>query len=132
MEIRRIWAILLSCTLVISASTFSSRAAEPVNGTAVPFAVGTIYQRIEPQGMIRIKTKLTLDAGDKVTFDCSYVPTSASIDFGIVDSNNRFYKLNCTDGSIDQAIDVIKRGQYTVVIRNNEKYEVTVSGDIHY
>lgn len=133
MKAKRFWAVLLSCSLIFSCSVFSSNAAKPMNNrNAVPFAVGSIYQRIAPQSLVQVKTKLSLDAGDEVRFDCDYVPTSASVDFGIVDSNNRFYKINCTDGSIDQAIEVLTRGQYTVVIRNNATYEVTVSGDIHY
>ena len=64
--------------------------------------------------------------------NCTYTPKSASVDFGFIAPDGLFYSLNSTSGSIDKSIKVNQTGAYTLAIRNNENYAVTVSGTVKY
>ena len=71
-------------------------------------------------------------AGETVTIKASYSPFSASVDFGLVAPDGKFYYFNITDGSIDKTIQVDESGNYTLQVRNNSNYEVKVSGFVNY
>ena len=43
-----------------------------------------------------------------------------------------FYSVNVTEGSIDQAIEVNQRGNYTFAVQNNSSETVKVSGFVNY
>ena len=60
-------------------------------------------------------------AGETVTIKASYSPFDASVDFGLVAPDGKYYCVNITDGSIDQTIVVNESGDYTLRIRNNSK-----------
>lgn len=107
---------------------------EPANLTDVigSRAYGSIGTTISANSAVTVGDALSLDAGETVTFDCTYSPTTASMDFGLIAPNGRFYYINATNGSIDQAIRVSERGTYTVAISNNASYAVTVTGTVRY
>ena len=52
--------------------------------------------------------------GETVTIQASYSPFSASVDFGLVAPDGKFYYFNVTDGSIDETIEVDESGNYTL------------------
>lgn len=62
----------------------------------------------------------------------SYSPFSANVDFGLIAPNGRFYYVTVTDGSVDEAVTVTERGDYTFAIRNNSAYPINVSGYVNY
>ena len=133
MKLRKWCTFLLIGTLIlggISIPTYATSA--PGNEFTMPYAFGSLNHRIYSDSILLINPKLSLNTGDKVTFDCNYVPTSASVDFGVVAPNGKFYSLNSTDGSIHRSITVNQRGQYTLLIRNNESYAITVAGEVNY
>lgn len=132
MRLNRVLSILLSCVLILSCATVSSKAVEPYDGDVVPYAFGRLNHRIGPGSGIKIGSKFNLNVGDEVTFDCDYVPASASVDFGVIAPDRKFYSLNSTSGSIHQSIEVDQQGQYTIAIRNNSSEDVTVAGEINY
>ena len=73
-----------------------------------------------------------MEYGETVTITASYAPTSASMDFGLIDSDNIFYPIRVNNGSINQTIIIDERGNYTLAIRNNSSYTVHVSGFVNY
>lgn len=62
----------------------------------------------------------------------NYSPENASLDFGLVDSNEKFHYINVTTGSIDKTIEIPENGSYTLVIRNNSSKSVKVTGTVTY
>lgn len=74
----------------------------------------------------------SLAANETVTFDCTYTPSTASVDFGLIDSSNHFHYVNVTSGSIDQSIRISQSGSYYLAIRNNSSGTVTVTGTVSY
>lgn len=76
--------------------------------------------------------KLPLEIGETVTINCSYSPASASMDFGVIAPDGYFYFLNVKEGSINRSIVVSQRGSYSLAIRNNSSYTVSVVGFVNY
>ncbi len=129
MRFKRFCAMLLVCALLGCAA---APAGAIEDNAVVPFAFGSLNHRIGKNDFIYVGQSINLNKGNKVSFDCDYVPTSASVDFGVVAPDGKFYSLNSTSGHINKSIEVSQRGQYTIVIRNNESYEITVAGGINY
>ena len=73
-----------------------------------------------------------MEYGETVTIRATYSPTSASMDFGLIDSDNIFYPIRVNNGSINQTLIIDERGNYTRAIRNNSSYTVHVSGFVNY
>lgn len=96
------------------------------------FAFGTVNVSISPNSNSAASKTLSLDAGESVRIDCSYSPASASVDFGLIAPDGRFYYKRVTNGSVDTKITVDECGNYTLLIRNNSSETVQVIGNIHY
>ena len=73
-----------------------------------------------------------MDYGETITITASYAPASASMDFGLIDSDGVFYSVPGSNGSINQTIRIDLRGTYTFAVRNNSNYTVSVSGFVNY
>lgn len=73
-------------------------------------------------------TSFPMEYGETVTITASYSPASASVDFGLIDSDGVFYPVRGSNGSINQTIRIDLRGTYTFAVRNNSSYKVSVSG----
>lgn len=130
---KRLVSLLLACMAVFSFAAIPAQAAEaPDNNTVILRATGRLNHTIPKNSVLPIGAEFSLEAGDKVTFNCSYTPKSASVDFGYIDSDNTFHFLNSTSGSIYKALEIPKSGQYTIAIRNNASYAITVTGTIKY
>lgn len=118
--------------------TIESLMCQPLNLSAftdiqpVTRAYGDFTATISPSSGVTVGDTFSLNANDTVSYDCTYTPTSASVDFGLIDSNNHFHYLNVTTGSIDKTIRVSQRGSYTLAIRNNSNSAVTVTGTVNY
>lgn len=80
----------------------------------------------------KASTSFPLEAGEVVTIKASYSPFSAKVDFGLIDSSGRFHYVTVTDGSVDEAVTVTERGNYTFAVRNNSAYSISVSGYVNY
>lgn len=79
-----------------------------------------------------LKTAIPLKADDTITFNCSYSPSSASVDFGIIAPDGKFYSINVRGGSINQSIRLSQTGDYSVAIRNNSLQAVYVVRFVYY
>lgn len=133
MRQNRLFTALLACMLLFSCSFISAAAAEtPGNDIVISRVSGRLNHSFPANTITPIGDSISLDKDETVTYNCTYTPKSASLDFGIIDSNNVFHYLNCTSGSINQSIKIDTAGQYTLAIRNNESYAVTVTGTVRY
>ena len=152
MKFRRFMSLFLVCAVAVGALTvptsahstdtisLSELASEPLAGYEIESPGSGAVSRASRSLNMTVsanKTKLTtpslsLGAGDTVTIDCSYSPASASMDFGLVAPNDRFYYINVTEGSIDETIQVEEHGSYTLAVRNNSDSAVTVIGTVNY
>ena len=95
-------------------------------------ATGSINATVPANSLVYASESFPLESGETVTINCSYSPASASMDFGLVDSDGIFYSLNVTGGSINKTIQVSERGSYTLAIRNNSSSSVRVVGFVNY
>ena len=98
---------------------------------AAPLTTGSVNTDISPFSTKAI-SQISLKSGDALTFNCSYSPLSASMDFGVITSTGRFYHINVKEGSINQAIRISQDGSYAVAIRNNSSQTVRVVGFVDY
>ena len=98
---------------------------------AAPLTTGSVNTDISPFSTKAI-SQISLKSGDALTFNCSYSPSSASMDFGVIASSGQFYYINVKGGSISQAIRINQAGNYAVAIRNNSSQTVRVVGFVDY
>ena len=99
---------------------------------SVSRATGSVDITLAARELAAAGSSFQMDYNQVVTIKCSYSPASASVDFGLVDSSNKFHYVSGSNGSVDQSIRVSSRGQYTFAIRNNSGRSVTVNGRITY
>ena len=98
---------------------------------AAPLTTGSVNTDISPFSTKAI-SQISLKSGDALTLNCSYSPSSASMDFGVIASSGQFYYINVKGGSISQAIRINQAGSYAVAIRNNSSQTVRVVGFVDY
>lgn len=132
MKMRRCVGLVLALAVVassLSTPVFATEASENVEPISeIERASGKFSTTIQPGKTNKIGSGISLEAGETVTFNASYSPRSASVDFGLVDSNNVFIYINVSAGSVDGGVTVTTRGKYTPAIRNNSSNQVDVSG----
>lgn len=85
-----------------------------------------------PHSICTITPYVYLQARRTVTFNCSYSPSSASMDFGVLTPDGKFYSINGKGGSINQTLGINQAGSYAVAIRNNSSQTVSVVGFVEY
>ncbi len=133
MRRKQLISALLACMLVFSCSFIPATAVEAYSTDIVmPRVVGQLNHSISAGGITPVGQSFSAAKGDTIKYDCTYTPKSASVDFGYIAPNGLFYSLNSTSGSINKSIIVGQTGQFTLAIRNNESYAVTVTGTIRY
>lgn len=133
MRLKKLGTALLVCIMVFSVTVIPCGAASiPDSDTIISRAFGQLNHSIPKNSIVFIDAEFYLEAGDRVTFNCIYTPKSASLDFGYIAPDGLFYSINCTSGSINKSIEVVNSGQYTLAIRNNANYAVTVTGTVKY
>ena len=140
MRVKRIICMVLACVAIVGAVSVPASAAE-IEITALenftdkliaPFATRSFNMSIPAKSKVIANSSFPLAAWETVTIKASYSPFSASVDFGLVDSQGTFYYFNVTVGSVDKTIQVEESGDYTLQIRNNSNVEVKVSGFVNY
>ena len=134
-KLRRILCMVLACLLSMGFSCVPAEASDNINlqtGFIDVYATGQFSLDIPAGGIRAAKSSFPLEAGEVVTIRGAYSPFSASVDFGLIAPNGRFYYLNSKDGSLNGAIEVDERGKYTLAIRNNSSASISVSGYVNY
>lgn len=154
MWIKRLCAVFLVCTIMTGAAVLPASAVETEGATLyledlkyelVDWSTVQYFDYVSdsrttalfdvelPSRQIAaMDLVLTLQASSTVRFECTYSPSSASMDFGLVDATGHFYYLSASDGNINRTIRIKTGGMYTVAIRNNSDGAVTVVGNIYY
>ncbi len=140
MQLRRVSCMALICVLLVSTLSFPASATEiSIPPTLelfeygiAPLATNSFSMSIPAKTKAVANMSFPLMAGETVTIKASYAPFSASIDFGLIAPDGKFYYFNITNGSIDKTIKVSESGSYTLQIRNNSDGEVKVSGFVNY
>lgn len=95
-------------------------------------ATASIDWDVDPYTLQKASTSFSLEAEETVTINCSYSPSSADVDFGLISPSNRFYYLSGSDGSFNETFQVTQRGQYYLGIMNNSGNIVAVTGFVNY
>lgn len=146
--------MLMACTLMLIGVITPARAAEapgevisledlnwewvdlpaveyPEEGI-LPLTSASASRQYAPHSISYVTSFMDFDANDVVTFNCSYSPSSASVDFGVIASTGKFYSVNVKGGSISRSIEITQAGSYAVAIRNNSSQTVRVVGFVNY
>lgn len=138
---RRLLCMVMTGVLVIGCMCTSAGAVDGINAasgenelveTAITRATGTFECTIPANSKAKMDSQLTLAAGETVRIRASYSPENASVDFGLLDSDEVYHYVNVTTGSIDKTIEVPENGSYTLVIRNNSSKSVKITGIVTY
>lgn len=140
MRINRIICAALACMLTIGMFAVPVRATEvetiapemEMMNLVMPIATGSFNMNIPAKSQARANSSFSLAAGETVTIKASYSPFSASVDFGLIAPDGKFYCFNITGGSIDKTVQVNESGRYTLQIRNNSSTTIEVSGFVNY
>lgn len=134
MKIKKCLGVMLALSLAIGSLGISTTAAEPQNNEETVLAIervsGHFSETVSAGKTKKLGSAISLQVNETVNFNASYSPRSASMDFGVVDSNNVFTYINVTNGSVDGGVTVTTSGQYTPAIRNNSSDSVYVTGII--
>lgn len=155
MKVKRFWGMLLVCVVALNCICPSARASQAPDGNIVRLedmawdwvdlsaveyiqtndvsrTINSINCSVPNRSIGIVIQNVELSARSTVTFNCSYSPSSASMDFGVLDTNGRFYYTNVKGGSINQAIKISQAGSYAVAVRNNSSQTVRVVGFVEY
>lgn len=133
MRFKRALLALFSSIVVFTFLIVLAGAESSADGNIpVPYVFGRISYTIPQNATLALDATFSLEKGDTISYNCTYTPKSASLDFGFVAPDGLFYSLNSTSGSINKSIKVNQTGAYTLAIRNNESYAVTVTGTVKY
>lgn len=128
-------SVLLVGTVALPANAVKTESTtfEVIEGNLIsPLATGSFSITIPAKTKALADMNFPLAAGETVTIKASYSPFSASVDFGLVAPDGKFYCVNVTNGSIDKTIQVNESGSYTLQVKNNSSGEVEVSGFVNY
>ena len=120
MGMKRYLCLLFACIAIFScipAQAVAADIGEQATEIAEPRATGEFDFEISAKSMRKASTSS---------------PASASVDFGLIDSDGLFYPVRGSNGSINQTIRIDLRGTYTFAVRNNSSYKVSVSGFVNY
>lgn len=145
MKVRKMLGVLLVGAAVVGCLSMSAGAqgggfhlqagsawGDVDNTGAVTRATNQFSMEVPRNTILTADKAFSLEVRETVTINAAYSPTSASMDFGLVDSDGNFYYLTVTGGSINRTIEVSKRGEYTLAVRNNSSDLVRVAGFVNY
>ena len=133
MRLRKVFCFLMACMMSVSCLGMSANAAL-AEGTeqVIVYASGRFSMDVPGNTIIAANSSFPLESGETVTIKASYSPFTASVDFGLIDEDGYFHYFNERDGSVDKTIEISKRGNYTLAVRNNSSQEISVSGYVNY
>jgi len=115
---------LLTVVLLISCFAGTVNAAGRASGK---FDITVTAGKLKPA-----KTGFPMAAGETVTINATYSPSSADIDFGLIDKNGTFHYLKGENGAFNKKIEIPEKGTYTFAVRNNSDVSVNVTGFVKY
>lgn len=95
-------------------------------------ATETYYIKISANTLSKASSSFSMSAGETITIDATYSPSTAKLDVGLIYSDGSFHYFTATGGRISKTIRMEEAGTYTLAIQNNASYKVTVSGSVNY
>ncbi len=135
MKVKRFFVVLLVCAMLTSSLSVCAGAVGTemdVGALSVERASGRFSMDIPADTLAKTNRTFSLEAGETITINASYSPSSASVDFGYLDPDGLFHFVTVTGGSVNYTFEVEERGSYTLAIRNNSSRTVSVSGYVNY
>ena len=135
MWLKRIFCLLLVCAVSTGCPVVNAGAAQMSDqeiSAVIERASGRFSIEVYAHEFVAADMSFPLEAKETVTINASYSPLSASVDFGLIAPDGLFYSVNVTDGSINKTIGVKERGYYTLAVRNNSDFDISVSGFVTY
>ena len=123
-KMKKMLCSLLTVLLLVSCFAGTVNAAARASGK---FDVTVKAGELKPA-----KTGFPMAAGETVTINAAYSPSSADVDFGLVDKNGRFYYAEGKNGTFNEKIEIAVSGTYTFAIRNNSDVDIEVTGYVNY
>lgn len=137
-KLKKLVCLLLICIALFGCVCMDTSAAGVESGTVTgeaglaPRVTGSFSARIPANSAFGSDISFSLETGETVAINAYYSPAFASVDFGVIAPDGKFYAVNVTGGSINKTIRVNARGNYTFAIQNNSSYELSVSGYVNY
>lgn len=95
-------------------------------------ATETYYIKISANTLSKASSSFSMSAGETITIDATYSPSTAKLDVGLIYSDGSFHYFTATGGRISKTIEMTEAGTYTLAFQNNASYKVTVSGSVNY
>ena len=95
-------------------------------------ATETYYIKISANTLSKASSSFSMSAGETITIDATYSPSTAKLDVGLIASDGSFHYFTATGGRISKTIRMEEAGTYTLAFQNNASYKVTVSGSVNY
>lgn len=135
MGLRRSLCLVFACIAMFSCLSVTCAAAdleEQATEISERRATGKFDFKIPANTIMKASSSFPMEYGETITINAVYSPASASVDFGLIDSDGLFYPVPGSNGSINQTIRIDFRGIYTFAVRNNSNYQVSVSGFVNY
>lgn len=123
-------AVMMSC---FSGSALAlTKSTESVVVFSIQRATNRFNVTVPGKSWMEADSGFSLGAEERVTITASYLPRTASVDFGLIGPDGVFHYVSATGGTIDKSIQVDERGIYTLAIRNNSSNAIDVSGFVNY
>lgn len=121
---------LLACLMLLGCA-MKVNAAEVRSDLVSPCATAQLNQTVNAN-TYALSGSFSMEKGEKVTFNVTYSPASASVYCGVVDENGTFQYLSSTNGSINGSIPIKANGSYQLMVYNNASVAITISGTVNY
>lgn len=133
MILKRIFCLMLVCVISIGSLGMEAGAVQvEAESATIERASGRFSLEVYKNEVVAADTSFPLEVGETVTINAVYSPRSASVDFGLIAPDGLFYPVRAKNGRFDETIEVNQRGYYTLAIRNNSDFDISVSGFVTY
>lgn len=115
------------CSLFAPTLAMKSRSGVGLS-PALMVSSGGFHDTISAGKCKKFGSGMSLGVDEVINFNGGFTSHNASVDFGLLDSNNVFIYINATKGTVNGNITIPEFDQYTPVIRNNSEHSVYVFG----
>ena len=134
MKAKKLLVVLIVCAFIMGCLSISAGAVEAYSTNSQPIMRSTrrLDLTIPAGSLMLLDESISLDAGEIVTYKCTYTPRDTDIEFGVIAPDGYFYGLSGSNGSIYKGIRVSEPGSYTLAIWNESDETVTVKGTVNY
>lgn len=133
---KKLFCTLLACLIVLGSACFVVGAAElesfSISEGISPLATNKFSMTVSANKIAKANSSFPMEVGETIQINAVYSPSSASVDFGLIDVAGNFLYLRASGGSFNKTIEIEERGNYTFAVRNNSATAIDVSGFVTY